>query len=152
MTRIGRALGRLHVAGTVAALTIITIGVIASIGALRVSAQLDRYDTYEQPGVDLGCDDYEFRPGAWNRRGGVGEDGREKQAEALVGCETLLGMTRREVASMLDRRGAGSGGGPRSYEIRSSGYGIGASRRLLIDFDRAGEVRDARLTQPRAGD
>jgi hypothetical protein len=97
------------------------------------------------------CDDYKFDAGEWRDHKGQDESS-ERQADALVRCATLIGMTRAEVAQLLgphDTRGSISS--HRRWVFFAGdvndGFGPGDALSLYVYFNAAGRVTRAKLSE-----
>jgi hypothetical protein len=99
-------------------------------------------------GYEPDCDGYAFDSSKWADEPG---DGREHQAEALVECNALVGLTRNEVGAMLGRQDSQVGG--RRIMVFSAGWvndglGPGDGQSLYVILSRSDRVLAARLAYP----
>ena len=124
------------------------VGVVLLLGALAVGVLLR--DAALGGGESVDCDNYEFSPGKWRGEGGIDNDAKELEAEALVRCETLIGMTRSEVTEMLGaHRSQRSTSTPGKWSFDAGwvndAYGPGDGQLLRVHFGPDGEVAEATL-------
>jgi hypothetical protein len=134
---------RVNVVLVAGGLLIVAAGVVGLVVGIRGAGEADR----------IQCDDYEFDRTEW-LDSGLEDESKERQADALVRCRTLIGRIRKEVTALLGqhlRRGPGLSTHRRwafsAGEINDYG-GPGDALTLFVRFDRDGRVQGARLSQP----
>jgi hypothetical protein len=123
------------------ALVVIVLGVVTLAFVVREATGPDRIE----------CEGYEFDRAEWIDDAGQDES-KERQADALVRCRTLIGMTRKGVRQLLgdnDRR-AGTSTHRRWWfytgEVNDF-LGPGDALILYVRFDGTGTVKRTSLSQ-----
>ncbi len=100
-------------------------------------------------GASLDCEDFSFDRTAWDEKGDF--KARQEQANGLAECHVLAGMSRDEVAALLDDGGSRHPNPDRwvYFAGETNDYmGPGDSVSLNVFFGRDGAVTGAKLTAP----
>ena len=122
------------------ALTVLVLALVAVTAALVIREWLRGYEP--------DCDAYSFDASEWADSEG---HGREHQAEALAECNALVGLTRGEVTTLLDRPAAEAGArGTMTFSAGwvNDGVGPGDGQSLYVYLGGNNRVVAARLAYP----